>query len=140
MILEIEGDGVSRRELSYEQLAAMPEQVAHTSVSFGWREVGGVRVSSVLRAIGLPDRARFVTFMSADGYSTTMPLSAADGALLVIRIGEAPLSVDRGGPVRLVTGKPDLRSCLKHVTTIRITVDMAGDVLPHCDRHPARAA
>jgi DMSO/TMAO reductase YedYZ molybdopterin-dependent catalytic subunit len=140
MILTIEGEGMLRRELSYDELAALPEQVTSSSVLFGGREVVGVRIASLLRLIHPPGSARFMTFVSTDGYSTTLPLAAAAAAILVIRIGEEPLTRERGGPVRLVTGNPDLRSSLKHVSSIRLTASGVADVLPSCQHHAGRAA
>jgi DMSO/TMAO reductase YedYZ molybdopterin-dependent catalytic subunit len=139
-MLTIEGEGMLRRELSWDDLAKMPGQVAHTSVLFGGKEVAAVPLSSLLRSIAPPGSARFMTFQSTDGYATTLPLAEASRALLVIRLGDAPLTPERGGPVRLVVTGANLRSCLKHVTHIRITSGGAAEVLPQCNHDAHRAA
>ena len=136
--LEGEGDGVERRELNFAELEALPGQVAQRSVLFQGREVRGVLAASLLALVG--DAGPFVTFYSADGYSTTLSRAAAAEAVLVIAIGDQPLSAGRGGPVRLVVGGDSYRACLKHVVCVRVSARAAPERLPSCTHHSHRAA
>jgi DMSO/TMAO reductase YedYZ molybdopterin-dependent catalytic subunit len=67
-----------------------------------WR---GVRLSTVCALAEPDDDARFVFLHAADGYTTNLSLVEAlkDDVLLVHTADGAPLAVEHGGPVRLVT-------------------------------------
>lgn len=139
-MLTIEGEGMVRRILELGDLIALPGQLAHRSALFQGRDVAGVSLASVLRLIEPPASARFIRFSSADGYSTTIALSALGDAQLVYRLGDEPLPAKLGGPVRLVVTAPTPRSCLKFVTTLSLTSAPAQERLPECDHHKTRAA
>ena len=67
----------------------------------------GVRASEVL-ALAMPlDDAKFVTLHSYDGYTTNLPLEAFldEDVLIAHRVLGAPLTLEHGGPVRLVVPK-----------------------------------
>ena len=67
-----------------------------------WR---GVRFSTVCALADPDDAARHVLLHAADGYTTNLSLAEAlkDDVLLVHTVDGAPLPVEHGGPVRLVT-------------------------------------
>jgi len=100
-----------RLELDWKSFQALP-QVEDTSdfhCVTGWSRLGlrwrGVRVAEVLaRARPLPEATHLMTH-GYDGYSTNMSLEEAlkDDVLLVHTVNEAPLELEHGGPVRVVT-------------------------------------
>lgn len=67
-----------------------------------WR---GVRLASVIALVEPEDEAGFVLCRSYDGYTTNFPLEEAlkDDVLLVHQVDGAPLPVEHGGPVRVIT-------------------------------------
>jgi DMSO/TMAO reductase YedYZ molybdopterin-dependent catalytic subunit len=132
-MLTIEGEGLLRRYLEFAELRALPDQIAHQSTLFGGREVAGVALSSLLRLIAPPASARFVRFVAADGYSTSLPLAAIADAQLVYRLGDEPLPAQLGGPLRLVIAAPTPRSSLKHIVTLALTAAPVEERLPACD-------
>ena len=99
--------------LDWEQLLAMP-QVQRTSdfhcvttwtrLDVPWE---GVLAREVVNLAGPLAEARHVTLHSYDGYTTNVPLAALldDDVLVVHTVDDAPLSVEHGGPVRLVLPK-----------------------------------
>lgn len=74
----------------------------------GWSRLDndwtGVRVRDVLEQVGVKSKANFVTFRSADGYTTSLPISecTGDDDILAFRWEGVLLEKDRGGPVRIV--------------------------------------
>lgn len=139
-ILTIEGEGLVRRSLTLAEVTALPGQLAHRSELFHGRDVAGVSLASVMRLIEPPASARFIRFASADGYSTTIALAALGDAQLIYQLGDEPLPVKLGGPVRLVISAPTPRSCLKFVTTLSLNSQPAPERLPECDHDKVRAA
>ena len=66
-----------------------------------WR---GIAVMDLLERVRPKDEAHFVVLHSFDTYTTNLPLMefAAEGALLATHWEGKPLSLDHGGPVRVV--------------------------------------
>jgi len=109
-MLRIEGEIPAPVELRFEDLAALPGQIADVSTLAPGREGGAVRFDALLAKVGVGDRATHVTLESTDGtFSQAAPLAALRSAVLVYRLGDAPLPADRGGPVRFLI--PDLEEC-----------------------------
>jgi DMSO/TMAO reductase YedYZ molybdopterin-dependent catalytic subunit len=61
----------------------------------------GVRLASLLHAVGLEDAARCVQ-VSSGSYSTLLSREDSERALLALWLNEAVLPAEHGGPVRLV--------------------------------------
>ena len=64
----------------------------------------GVSTHDLMEAVGVRDTARHVLFTCNDGYTTNMTLAdfAAPDSMIVHRWEGHPLTVEHGGPVRLV--------------------------------------
>jgi DMSO/TMAO reductase YedYZ molybdopterin-dependent catalytic subunit len=65
---------------------------------------GGVSLDTLLRAVELDPKARFLTAFSDGGYTTNMPLAdVVNGQAFVAHSYEGqPLAAEHGGPARLV--------------------------------------
>jgi DMSO/TMAO reductase YedYZ molybdopterin-dependent catalytic subunit len=108
--LEITGLVKNSVTLDWGGLNAMPQSDVTsdihcvTSWSLYDSRWSGVATKDLIAQICPLDEARFVLFRSSDGYTTNMPLArfAAAGGLLAHSWNGSPLSVDHGGPVRLV--------------------------------------
>ncbi len=86
--------------------------------------------------------ARFVRLHGADGYADTLPLAdlLADNVLLAKGLDGAPLPVEHGAPVRLVTPDHYGYKNVKHVVRIELRAG-AGFPWPLSLHHPrARVA
>ena len=109
-MLRIEGEVASARELAFEDLAALPGQIDDVGALAKGREGGAVPFRSVLDAVGVAEGASRATLESADGkFSQEAPLAALGGAVLIYRLGAAPLPNEKGGPVRFLI--PNLQEC-----------------------------
>jgi DMSO/TMAO reductase YedYZ molybdopterin-dependent catalytic subunit len=109
--LRVEGDVEEPLKLRWDDFLALP-QVEDTSdfhcvtgfsrLDVTWR---GVRFETVAALARPTMAATHVMFHSYDGYSTNLPLEEAlkPDVLLVTHADGAPLSVEHGGPVRVVT-------------------------------------
>jgi len=108
--LRIEGPGLEARDLGFDDLAALPDQVENVGSLAPGRQGGAVPLRAVLDAVGVGPGAREVTLESADGkFSQRAPLDGLRSALLVYRLGDGPLPADRGGPIRFLV--PNLEEC-----------------------------
>lgn len=67
----------------------------------------GVRAQDLLAMAQPKETARFVTLHSYDGYTTNLPLAALldDDVIIAHSVLGAPLTLEHGGPVRLVVPK-----------------------------------
>src|SRR6478672_5987381 len=117
--LRIEVAGVMR-EIGLRELRRLPG-VRH-------QDAIGVSLAILLDALRVP--GSHVTLRSADGYVVTFERSALEPVLLLYRIGDDPLSPERGGPFRLVT--PDAHRSLKLVESIALGDEPRAEVLPRC--------
>ncbi len=102
-------DGLVERqlELTPDDLAALPQEAltddftcleGWTVRDLDWR---GVRLEALLGLASPHATARWVQ-ASAGDYSVPIPLDQARRALVATHLGEQPLSVEHGGPARLV--------------------------------------
>ena len=83
----------------------------------------GVRIRDVLALARPKSSVRYVTFRSADGYTTSLPLSDCTGEddILAFRWEGALLGPDRGGPVRaIVPSKYGYKSAMR-VVELKVT-------------------
>lgn len=67
----------------------------------------GVRIIDILKECRPSESAEFITFRSADGYTTSLPISECTGEddILAFRWEGEDLDKSRGGPVRVVIPK-----------------------------------
>jgi DMSO/TMAO reductase YedYZ molybdopterin-dependent catalytic subunit len=133
-------DGEVARAISFDlkALRALPGQVADVAEHVPGREGSAVWLREVLSAAQPTTQARWATLATADGrFAICVALDALlDRALLVYRLGEAPLPDNKGGPVRLLlSGKvechaPELDACamVKGLARVRLTAERQPDV------------
>jgi DMSO/TMAO reductase YedYZ molybdopterin-dependent catalytic subunit len=91
-----------------------------------WR---GVRVADAIAQVEPHDDARFVMFHGYDGYTTNVPLAEAlkPDVLLVHTADGEPLTVEHGGPVRVITPQLYAWKGAKWVSRIELmTADRRG--------------
>lgn len=133
--LEVTGGVDAPYTLSYDELLAMPRVsvVRNFQCVTGWVVPSvrwtGVRLSDLVLRAGAKAGYDVAQFLSADGtYTDTLSGSEIDlsDVLLAYEIDGAPLSDDRGGPVRLVVPEMYGYKSVKWVHSIR----MAAKVQP----------
>lgn len=108
--LRIEGDIAQRRDLSFSDLAALPDQVPDVAQVLPGREGGGVRLQSILNLVSPVATARYITLRSSDGkFSASVPLEAVREAIVAYRLGNDPLPSKKGGPFRFFI--PNIEEC-----------------------------
>ena len=91
-----------------------------------WR---GVRLADVIAMVEPKDEAHFVMCHAYDGYTTNLPLVEAlkQDVLLVHTADGKPLTVDHGGPCRVITPQLYAWKGAKWITRIELrTVDKPG--------------
>ncbi len=105
-------DGAVERPLAlgFDELLALPQ--ASVTLDFhcvtGWSRMGlrvqGVRLATVAALASPREGATHLLLHGLDGYATDLPLEEAlkEDVLLVHSVCEAPLSVEHGGPLRLI--------------------------------------
>ena len=109
-MVRVDGQVRTPRDFAFADLASLPGQVADVGAIAPGREGGAVTLRSVLDAVGTWATATRVTLESSDGkFSQQAPLAALQSAVLVYRLGELPLPVEKGGPVRFLI--PNLEEC-----------------------------
>jgi len=138
--LRVEGEVATPREFGFTDLATLPNQVPDVGTLIPGREGGAVRLRTLLDEAGVQDRATHVTLHATDGdYSASVPLEAViDRALIVYRIGDAPLTEAQGGPMRfLITdvdacGVSEVDACanVKFLRTVQLSQGPGTDTRP----------
>lgn len=108
-MLRIEGTVHRPSDLGFEDLAALPDQIADVAVLVPGRRGGAVPFRALLDKVGVSEQASRATLESTDGkFSQQAPLAALESAVLVYRLADGPLPADLGGPVRfLIPGVED---------------------------------
>ena len=120
-------------------LAALAGQIPDVSALAPDREGIAVSLSAVLDSAGVSDNARFITINAEAGYSASVPLEAVrNQAILIYKLGDAPLPRDKGGPVRFFI--PDVAACqtdevdqcanVKYVESIVLSAEPGTDTRP----------
>ncbi|MBM4258524.1 MAG: hypothetical protein FJ147_21830 [Deltaproteobacteria bacterium] len=108
--LRIEGAVTTRRDFSFADLAALPNQIADVSQLVPGREGGGVRLQSILDQVAPTAAAQHLTLQSSDGkFSASIPLAAVREAIVAYRLGNEPLPEKKGGPFRFLI--PHIEEC-----------------------------
>ncbi len=137
--LIVEGEVASPGSFDLEGLAALPEQVADVSTVVPKREGSAVWLRALLARAGRRPDAKWATLASADGkFAICVPLEPLeDRALLLYRVGDAPLPDSKGGPIRLVVAgnvpcrsNVELDACaqVKGLARIKLLRDREPDV------------
>jgi len=99
--------------LDWAALQAMPQvtDVSDFHCVTRWSQLDmdwqGVRARDLLALAQPKEAAKFVTLHSYDGYTTNLPLTALldDDVIIAHSVLGAPLTLEHGGPVRLVVPK-----------------------------------
>ncbi len=126
-------EGACRRPVTLDwdafQALEQVDDVSDFPCVTGWSRMDvrwrGVRFSTVCALVEPADDARFVFLHAADGYTTNVSLVEAlkDDVLLVHSADGAPLTVEHGGPVRLVTPQLYAWKGAKWLDHIQLLVD-----------------
>lgn len=109
--LRVEGEVVTPRQFSFDDLAALPHQIPDISVLAPGRRGRAVRLRALLDETGLGERATYLTLYADDGeYSASVPLEAViDHAVVIYGLDNQPLPAEQGGPMRFLI--PDVTVC-----------------------------
>ena len=108
--LQVDGQVRTPRALAFDDLAALPEQIADVSTLVRGRVGGAVRLAAILDHVGVAPGATHVTLVSADGdFSQSAPLAALGQAIVLYRLGDGPLPAEEGGPLRFLV--PNAAEC-----------------------------
>jgi hypothetical protein len=101
MWLVVADSAGAQRELTQEELAALPDQITFRSAAFRALTIHGVRVRALLELF--PGcRPRFVTLVTAEGKCRTVRFDELENAVVAYRLDHGPLSAEMGGPFRLL--------------------------------------
>ena len=101
MYLVVADETGAQRELTQDDLSALPDQITYSSGTIRSLAVHGVRIGALL-GLFPGCRARFVTLVSAEGKHSTLPISELENAVIAYRLDHGPLSAEMGGPFRLL--------------------------------------
>jgi hypothetical protein len=101
------------------------------------RAGSGVRLRALLRDVG--GEWPYLTLLSSDGFSISVPRAAVEDGVLVYRLGAGGLPTKQGGPVRFYvvgasgcdTGGVDACANVKHLVEIRLTATLEPDSHRH---------
>ena len=138
--LRVEGEVQAPREFAFTELAALPEQILDVGSLIPGRQGGAIWLSDLLDVTGVHPHATHVTLHATDGdFSASVPLTAVrDRALIVYRMGDAPLPVEQGGPMRFLIkdaeacGLSEIDACanVKFLGSIQVTQGPGVDTRP----------
>jgi len=125
--LEIHGEVRRPTVLSYADLLAMPqvEQQCDVHCVTGWSVLGstwkGVSLARLAERAGVRDRARYVVFEAAGGYTANVPVAAAlaPDSLAAYQLDGDPLPQPHGPPVRSLVPQLYFWKSAKWLTGIR---------------------
>ncbi|MGE3809742.1 MAG: molybdopterin-dependent oxidoreductase [Gemmataceae bacterium] len=113
MKLTIDGDVERPATLSFEDLEALASayQVHDVSRIDPKRQGDAVTLAGLLDRVGPKPGAKYLTLHSSrDDFHASIPLDAVrERAILIYRLGGAPLPVSAGGPLRFFI--PDFAAC-----------------------------
>jgi DMSO/TMAO reductase YedYZ molybdopterin-dependent catalytic subunit len=135
--LRVEGEVDTPREFRFTDLAALQGQVPDIGALIPGREGGGVWLRALLEATGVRPQASHITLHATTGdFSASVPLAAVhDRAIVVYRVGDAPLPAAQGGPMRFfitnvedcTTGEVNACANVKGLGTIQLTIGPGAD-------------
>jgi DMSO/TMAO reductase YedYZ molybdopterin-dependent catalytic subunit len=150
VLLKVDGEVECPLELSFDNLAAIPQaqQVADVSRFHPTRSGDGVTLEALLALARPKPEATYLTLhASADHFHASVPLDAvrAEG-IVVYRLAGGPLPVKNGGPIRFLIRDPaachtaELDDCanVKFVDRIELTRGKGQDTRPIDEAQHAR--
>jgi DMSO/TMAO reductase YedYZ molybdopterin-dependent catalytic subunit len=126
--LELAGLIDNKAPWTVQQIAALPEQeeiIRHVCVE-GWDYIGqwsGVPLRTFLERVGADTRAKYVNFMTADNYPSSIDMATAlhPQTLLATKYAREPLAAPFGYPLRLRTSTKLGFKNPKWITAIEVT-------------------
>ena|SRR6185295_3884579 len=131
--LAVDGLVVRPSEFSLEDLQRFPShtQITQHVCEQGWSAIAewtGVRLSSVLNAVGLQPQAKYIFFTCIDGWWDSIDMADAwhSQTLLTYGMNGRDLPIPHGAPVRLRVERQIGYKNLKYLSTITVT-DTAAD-------------
>jgi DMSO/TMAO reductase YedYZ molybdopterin-dependent catalytic subunit len=132
-LLQLSGEVDTPRNFTLAELAALPEQVPDVGALVPGRAGGGVRLSSVLAAVGA--RGAYLTLCSSDGFTISVPRAEVESGVVTYRLGDEGLPPKQGGPVRFYVARPvacdtgsvDACANVKALCEIRVTATKEPD-------------
>lgn len=148
--LRVEGEVISPGEFGFAELSQLPGQITDIGQLVPGREGGGVRLHSLLTAVGLTGAGTYLTLESADGtFAASVPLEAVREAIILYRLADGPLPPHKGGPFRFLipqvehctTSEVDACANVKDLGCIRLSQGPGRDTRPtspaaHALLHP----
>jgi DMSO/TMAO reductase YedYZ molybdopterin-dependent catalytic subunit len=141
-LLRVDGAVESPVNLSYEDLASLPElfQVRDVSRFHPQRKGDGVALEALLeRARPRPEANYLTLHADRDDFHVSIPLEAVrQECVIVYRLGGGPLGLEHGGPVRFLIRDPaachtdELDDCanVKYLNRIELTTRRGRDTRP----------
>ena len=133
--LRIEGEVLTPRAFSFEDLRLLPGQVADVGQFIPGRDGSGVRLQSLLEQVGLKESVKYITLESTDGtFSASVPLEAVHDAIVAYRLETEPLPAKKGGPFRFFI--PNVEECAVGEVDACANVKFLGRV--HLSHEPGR--
>lgn len=142
ILLRVVGAVEEPLDLTYDDLRAFPEdeQVADVSRFQPGREGDGVTLEALLKRARPRPEANYLTLHAdRDDFHVSIPLQPVRGeALVLYKVGDQPLTPDRGGPIRFLIRDPaachtdELDDCanVKYLDCIELTVRRGRDTRP----------
>lgn len=129
--LEIGGEVERPVGLSWEEILRLPkvESVSDFHCVEGWSVLdcrwNGIQFKKIVELVKPKERAKFVTFHCADGYTTSLNLDelSGDNVLLAHGLNGEPLEEGYGFPLRLVVPDKYAYKSALWVVKIRFTVE-----------------
>ncbi|HEX9100669.1 MAG TPA: molybdopterin-dependent oxidoreductase [Polyangia bacterium] len=138
-LIAFEGQLSVPRTFSFDELRRLPAQLTERSMLLGGRAIAGVRIGALIADLGVKPWARFAVVRAEDGYAANVPLALVVDCVLVYAVGDAPLPVELGGPIRFLARGADRCSNVKRVAAIGFR-EAAVEVAHHCPHAVARGA
>lgn len=142
VILRVVGEVEQNLDLTFRELMAMPEseRVLDVSRFHPGRKGDGVSLEAIVtRARPRPEANYLTLHADRDDFHVSIPFDAVRGeGLIVFRIGDEPLTVEQGGPVRFLIKDPaachtdELDDCanVKYLCRIEFTARRGRDTRP----------
>lgn len=134
--LNTEGDTIAVKDSTRIDLATLQQfpkvtQITELRCVEGWSAIakwGGVRFSLFLQGFHPKPEERFLFFFTADGYYDTLDIDTLrhPQTLLVYEMNDQPLSLDHGGPVRVIAPTKIGYKNVKWITAMGLTTTNQG--------------
>lgn len=148
--LKVTGDISAPMSLTHDSMTRMNEaaRVADVRTLGSARKGGGVRLAEIVRAAGVPDNVRYVSFISrSDNFRVCVPLARVrDSGVVIHHIDGREMTRGDGGPFRFII--PDPAACgtevidecvnVKYLDEISLTIEPGEDTRPSDEEEHAR--